>query len=81
MLLIPASYGVYCGFMPKSLVFHQPKDKEILMIIPRSGIKNVEVKDDYVILYGDITKTAMLSTNVKSELTKCYAGNDMFNIH
>lgn len=51
------------------------------MIIPRSGIKNVEVKDDYVILYGDITKTAMLSTNVKSELTKCYAGNDMFNIH
>lgn len=81
MLLIPASYGVYCGLMPKSLVFHQPKDKEILMIIPRSGIKNVEVKDDYVILYGDITKTAMLSTNVKSELTKCYAGNDIFNIH
>ncbi|CAK8744350.1 hypothetical protein SODG_007442 [Sodalis praecaptivus] len=36
------------------------------MVIPRSEVKNVEVEDDYVILYGDVTKTAMLSTNMKS---------------
>lgn len=81
LLLIPASYGVYCSLKPKIPLFYQPQDKEVLMVIPRSEVKNVEVKDDYVILYGDVTKTAMLSTKVKSELTKCYTGSDIFKIH
>lgn len=81
LLLIPASYGVYCSLKPKTPLVYQPQDKEVIMVIPRSEVKNVEVKDDYVILYGDVTKTAMLSTNVKSELTKCYTGSNIFNIH